>query len=158
MSADGHTTDCDECGTLLAKTDDARFTGDDADDPVWLCDDCIEDRCREQHQRDGCPRCDRANSVVQAENDTVTCKDCEITWIPEDLPRLTSIGFDFYRGDTVVVDWRDGMGAEEIVEGEVEDISMSAREIVVSVIDRENDEFARGKSYCAAPEWVMETK
>lgn len=105
-----------------------------------------------------CPRCRAPDRVVQGGKESFTCEDCAITWVPEDLPRISSLGFDFYRGDEVLVDWSEGMGPEEYVDGAVDDIVIAAGEVVVHVIDRNSDEFAGGKTYDAAPEWVLDVR
>jgi hypothetical protein len=63
--------------------------------------------------------------------------------------------FEFDQGDEVRVDWSEGMGPEDEITGIVEDVARTGGEIVVGVRDPDNDEFANGKNYDAAPEWIQ---
>lgn len=62
--------------------------------------------------------------------------------------------YEFSEGDTVAVDWSAGMGPEEQFTGTAEDVSLSGGEVIVSVTDYDSDEFANGKTYDCAPEWI----
>lgn len=116
--------------------------------------DAADDRTEEPIE---CPRCHEAGRVVLAGKESHNCEDCGIFFVPEDWPQISSLGFDFYRGDEVRVDWTEGMGATDTFTGIVEDIIVSAGEIIVGVTDYDADGYGdAGKTYDCAPEWVLE--
>lgn len=108
-----------------------------------------------------CPCCRSDEQVVQAGKDSCNCEDCGIFWVPEDLPRLSSLGFDFYVGDEVVVDWSEGQGPVNTFSGDVEKISVSAGDVIVSV-QPNDDVYPEGSiisgTHDCAPEWIIGVK
>lgn len=71
-----------------------------------------------------------------------------------DNPSFEDYHFD--QGDHVTVDWSDGDGPDDEISGIAEDISLSAHEVIVSVVDYEDEQFANGQTYDAVPEWIHE--
>ncbi|WP_135666806.1 hypothetical protein [Halorhabdus rudnickae] len=74
------------------------------------------------------------------------------------VTQSNSVSFEEYpfdQGDEVFADWREGMSSEDVIHGEIEEIHRSAGEVVVQVVDHENEHFAGGKTYDAAPEWIL---
>lgn len=68
----------------------------------------------------------------------------------QDKPSFDDYHFD--KGKRVTVDWSDNEGPHDEISGVVEDISLSVHGIIVSVVDYENEQFANGRTYDAAPE------
>jgi hypothetical protein len=62
--------------------------------------------------------------------------------------------YDFSESDFVAVDWSEGQGPQDEINGIVEGIHRSGGQTIVAVTDYSDENWPQGRQYDCAPEWI----